>query len=89
MGSYPRVLDAKGGSKVWFVWAVSLGVVLDPIVVFSNTVVMDGGSRAPKEIQEVQRTGGYRTTFVQVVRERGIYMRVSLELSPTMVLEMA
>ena len=70
----PRGTEPGGGDRVsWFkigsVWAIGTGAAFDPIVFFDDSVRADDDTGTPKEVLEVERTGGDLMTFVKVVVE--------------------
>src|SRR5712672_1745947 len=90
----PRGAEPGGGNRVsWFkiglVWAIGAGAAFDPIVFFGDSVGADDDTRTPKEVLEVEWTGGDLMAFVKVVVEGRFLPLMSLEDIPTMVLEIA
>jgi len=68
-GAEPGGGDRESWLEIGSVWAIGASVAFDPIIFFNDSIGADNDTGTPKEVLEVERTGGDLMTFVKVVVE--------------------
>jgi hypothetical protein len=66
--------------------SLGLAIAFDPVIFFSDSLVMEDGGVSPEEVFKMERAGGYLAAFIQSVNKASVGSRV--ENVPTLVLKM-